>query len=108
METRRKRRLNQNRKPVPRAHVRCASDALLSRATPDAQDSSRRTSLGSARFGFAVSKNRSQHTWIAATVNDRHDPERPFVRCVRDEIFPHHVKSQWAGGQVRTSVPDVW
>jgi hypothetical protein len=60
-----------------------------------------------AHASIAAAKNRSQHTRIPAAVNDRRNPDRTFVRCVRDEIFPHHVKSQWTGGQVRASVPDV-
>ena len=74
---------------------------LLRHALPHA------TSALRARTSIAGSKNRSQHTRIPAAVNDRDDPQRAFVQCVRDEIFPHHMKSQWTGGQVKASVPDV-
>jgi hypothetical protein len=36
------------------------------------------------------------------------DPDRPLLRRVRNEVFlTRDVESQWAGGQVRSSVSDV-
>ena len=61
-----------------------------------------------AGSAFAISENGSHHPWVAVPVENRHDPHRLLVCCVRNEILiPHDVKPQRSLRQVRASMSNV-
>ena len=45
---------------------------------------------------------------IAATVQYRQHNERPFIGCVRNQIIPHRIKTQWPRTQIGTAMSLLW